>query len=361
MTDADIISLYKDKTVFSWKSIPEEHKQYLNSRFSDSQSYKESVWRILYNIEIRPVCEVCGNPVKFIGRKNNIFAKTCCKECNKKIHEKEKNYTPEEIYYQTLSTNEKIKYTCLKRYGVDHVSKLPSNIFTKNNPNKNQIIKTKIKETRIKKYGHYMSPNNTSALQTNDSKTKRRNSFVQTMIDRYGDEKYRNWEKHRQTCMEKYGVECWQKTLAFKQMLQEKHDIIQNKKYKTQKINHTFNTSKLELESYNIIKSIFTDVVYQYKDKDRYPFMCDFYIPSLDLFIECNYHWTHGGKLFEGTEQDNKIVELWKSKNTKYYNNAIQTWTIRDIKKYEYALKNKLNYLLFYNIDELKKWANPTK
>ena len=29
---------------------------------------------------------------------------------------------------------------------------------------------------------------------------------------------------------------------------------------------------------------------------DRYPFACDFYISSLDLFIECNYHWTHGGK-----------------------------------------------------------------
>ena len=42
---------------------------------------------------------------------------------------------------------------------------------------------------------------------------------------------------------------------------------------------------------------------------DRYPFACDFYISSLDLFIECNYHWTHGGKPYEGTEDDKQIVE----------------------------------------------------
>ena len=51
-----------------------------------------------------------------------------------------------------------------------------------------------------------------------------------------------------------------------------------------------------------------SDVITQYKD-DRYPFACNFYIPSLDLFIECNYHWTYGGKPYEGTEDDKQIVE----------------------------------------------------
>ena len=56
------------------------------------------------------------------------------------------------------------------------------------------------------------------------------------------------------------------------------------------------------------LKERYPDVITQYKD-DRYPFACDFYIPSLDLFIECNYHWTHGGKPYEGTEDDKQIVE----------------------------------------------------
>ena len=107
-------------------------------------------------------------------------------------------------------------------------------------------------------------------------------------------------------------------------------------------------------------KRMLSDVITQYKD-DRYPFACDFYIPSLDLFIECNYRWTHGGKPYEGTEDDKQIVQKWKAKNTKFYNNAIQTCTDRDINKRNIAKKNKLNYLFFYSILEIEKWIKDGK
>ena len=107
------------------------------------------------------------------------------------------------------------------------------------------------------------------------------------------------------------------------------------------------------------MKEYYPDIVSQYKD-NRYPFACDFYIPSLDLFIECNYHWTHGGKPYEGTENDKKIVEKWKTKNTKFYNNAIQTWTVRDVNKRNTVKENKLNYIEFWNIDDLKTWMTKT-
>ena len=108
-----------------------------------------------------------------------------------------------------------------------------------------------------------------------------------------------------------------------------------------------------------MLKECYPDVITQYKDA-RYPFACDFYIPSLDLFIECNYHWTHGGKPYEGTENDKKIVEKWKTKNTKFYNNAIQTWTVRDVNKRNTVKENKLNYIEFWNIDDLKTWMTKT-
>ena len=41
-----------------------------------------------------------------------------------------------------------------------------------------------------------------------------------------------------------------------------------------------------------------------------------------------------------------------KSKHTKYYDNAIQTWTVRDVKKRECSQNNKLNYIVFWNLDE---------
>lgn len=31
---------------------------------------------------------------------------------------------------------------------------------------------------------------------------------------------------------------------------------------------------------------------------ERYPFLCDFYIKPLDLYIELNLYWTHGGHFF---------------------------------------------------------------
>ena len=53
---------------------------------------------------------------------------------------------------------------------------------------------------------------------------------------------------------------------------------------------------------------------------------------------------------------DNDLVKIWKSKNTKYYDNAIQCWTIRDVNKRNIAKKNNLNYIEFWNLNELKTW-----
>ena len=94
----------------------------------------------------------------------------------------------------------------------------------------------------------------------------------------------------------------------------------------------------------------------QYKS-DEYPFCCDFYIPSINLYIECNFSWTHGGHSYDkDNEEDQLILEKWKEKNTKYYDNAINTWTIRDVRKRNIAKQNNLNYIEFWNLNELKNW-----
>lgn len=31
------------------------------------------------------------------------------------------------------------------------------------------------------------------------------------------------------------------------------------------------------------------------------------------------------------------------------YNNAIDTWTVRDLKKYEAAAKSNINYIVYFN------------
>ena len=49
-------------------------------------------------------------------------------------------------------------------------------------------------------------------------------------------------------------------------------------------------------------------------------------------------------------------IKLWKSKNTKFYNNAIKCWSISDVYKRNIAKQNKINYIEFWNIEELKEW-----
>lgn len=100
------------------------------------------------------------------------------------------------------------------------------------------------------------------------------------------------------------------------------------------------------------------DVYYQYgihpKD-ERYPFSCDFYVKSLDLFIELNAHWTHGKHWFDENNHDDNlrlkhILESGKRSKSSY-DTFIKTWTNLDVKKRKYAKKNKLNYLVFWGND----------
>ena len=66
------------------------------------------------------------------------------------------------------------------------------------------------------------------------------------------------------------------------------------------------------------------------------------------------YHQTHGGCPFNSYDQIQ--LNQWINNNTKYYDNAIGTWVTRDVNKRNTTKENKLNYIEFWNIDELKNW-----
>lgn len=63
------------------------------------------------------------------------------------------------------------------------------------------------------------------------------------------------------------------------------------KERETKLRNKSFAKSKPEDELYEKLKEIYgnDNVLRNYRDKQRYPFNCDFYIKSSDMFIECNY------------------------------------------------------------------------
>lgn len=155
----------------------------------------------------------------------------------------------------------------------------------------------------------------------------------------------RNKEKIRNTCIKRYGVTS-----------PNKNRRILNKGLETKKRNHTVNTSKPENEIYEKLLIKFKKVQRQYKSK-VYPFLCDFYIEDLELYIEYQGNWTHGGHPFNSNNEiDIFILEKWKEKATDYYESAIDVWTKRDPLKRKIAKENKLNWIEFFNMEEFMKW-----
>ena len=93
------------------------------------------------------------------------------------------------------------------------------------------------------------------------------------------------------------------------------------------------------------------DVLRQYDKDPRYPFKCDFYVRSKDLFIELNYHWSHGDHPFDpADEEDIAKLNLWKSRVEGHhsYADAIRVWTITDPLKLQCFKENNMNYQILY-------------
>lgn len=347
---------------------------YLLNRFIDSSSLNETIRRIQYNIMEHPKCPICGKYVNYFGIINNkiSFGITCGKSCANKLNAK-KAYETKIKRYGNYNNDEKRKKTCLEKYGVDHVWKnkeihqksivttqqkynvkstfeLPKSKKTLydnygvDNPIKSDIIKEKIKQTLINKYG----------VEYIGASKEIRNKIFNTLIKKYNVinpfqiESTKN--KIKNTWLLKYGVDNPMKNIS-----------IREKTYITKRKNNTFNISKTEEELYIYIKKFFKSVKRQYKDKERYPWHCDFYIPELDYFIELNGNWTHGFHPYSLNGVNDKIIlEKWKekSKNHPYYNGAIKTWTIFDVKKREMANRNNLNYKEVWTLEEGKEFID---
>ena len=343
ITDKNKININKFRKIAFYQLYP-NIKEYLLNRFVDSDGLQETINRIKYHIEIRPVCKVCGNRVKYINYKEKLFREYCSSSCkckSKEVKEKIKQTCLEKYGETTPLKNkevkEKIKQTCFEKYGTE-------------NPTSNPLIYNKIRSTCIKKYG-------VPYLMQND---EIKNKSNQVCLKKYGvinaGGSVESLNKIKQTCLNKYGVDTYFKT---KECIMKSHTKeVLNKSMETKRKNNTFNTSKPEKELYLYIKEKFPLVKIQYNSDKRYPWYCDFYIPELDYFVELNGTWTHGKHPFDATSiQDQIILEKWKEKSKKhpFYINAIETWTKRDVEKRSKAKENNINFKEVWSLEEGKK------
>ena len=134
-----------------------------------------------------------------------------------------------------------------------------------------------------------------------------------------------------------------------------------DKGIETKKKNGSLNTSKCEDKAYELLRNVFPMLIRQYRS-EVYPFNCDFYDPITEMYIEYNGCWTHNDHPFDETNEDDlKIVNKWKSKNTKFYDNAVKTWTVRDINKRNVAKSNNLNYVELWNLQHVHEFCENLK
>lgn len=169
----------------------------------------------------------------------------------------------------------------------------------------------KTKKNNLKKYGVE------NYVETEEFKQKAQT----TMLNKYGKTSYMKTkdgqEHYIKVCRKKYGVDNFTQSKEYLE-----------KSYKTKKEHNSFNCSKPEENFYLKLLEIFSkeDVFRQYTD-ERYPFACDFYIKSIDTFIELNLTWTHGFHKFKANnEEDKNKLAIWeeKAKTSSYYRNAIK-------------------------------------
>ena len=305
----------------------------------ETDSLSETYYRILNNIIEKPKCPICGNSVKFKKDGINKYRQFCSLKCmnsNKGqeiMHAKCKQTYYEKTGYENPFANpevkEKLKYIWQEKYGVENPfasDKIKEKIvntwktnYNVDNPKKSKYIIEKIKKTNLEKYG------NTMYLQSDEG-----------------------LKKSKYVLKQRYGNEIFAHTETYKNKIKD----IQQKRINSLKRNKSFNTSKIEQQFKEYLEQNYpNDFEYQYKS-ELYPFNCDFYIKSLDLYIEIQGNWTHGGHPFdENNKDDLKRLEYMKSKNSGYYQNAINVWILSDVKKRNIAKENNLNYLEIFSIN----------
>lgn len=332
------ISILKRKLNANLVSI--EEKEYLMNRYSDTLSLAESLYRIKANVEEVPLCPTCHNKLKYDDKKKR-FRYYCGKECASK--------DPKHIEARKKGIFD--KYGCYCTMQLKEVKEKSKESWANKTIDEIKEIKEKSKKTCVEKYGidNWCGQKKNKEHWANKSKED---------LDKIAEKKKKTFLKH-------YGVDNYTKTKEWKEHASKISKEVQKKSYATMKANGTLCkvNSKAETQCYELLKTIYNDIQRQYRDEKRYPWKCDFYVPSKDLFIEYQGFYTHGDHPYDvNSIEDNKELERLNEryKNWNKLDQIISTWTRRDVEKRETAKKNNLNYIEFFDLKEVEKYIqNP--
>lgn len=258
--------------------FPDVYEKIIN--LNSNNNWFTNLYNYLYDVDKNKICPECGKTlyVKIFNLGYPIYCSTPCKNKN-------------------INFREKVKKTCLSKYGVDNPSK--SNIVKERIKNKLYIdgkwynksdeFKNKAKETCLKKYGvehfsktkqYHIKVKETSinryGVDSYNKTVKSKNETKKKNLEKYGVEYYQSTQefkdKSKQTCMKKYGVQHHTKTEEYKNKMKEYwrgkcgHDYyMQTEEFKAMMINTMINKyGEIWLNyvpKYNINSIIYLDMI----------------------------------------------------------------------------------------------------
>ena len=174
----------------------------------------------------------------------------------------------------------------------------------------------------------------------------------------FGDLPGWNLEKSLNTRRAKYGS-AWNKVaVAHTKFMKHGNPSWNNpeKNFETKRKRGTLNESYQEKIVAEVVRSVRPNIMLQYKSVE-YPFACDMYDPDTNTYFEYNGSWTHGGHPYNpNSPEDTVRVTEWKSKMSKYYDNAVETWTVRDPRKRKTAEENGIDLVELWNYEDVERY-----
>lgn len=247
----------------------------------------------------------------------------------------------------------KARQTYLHRYGVENISQL-----AEKREQQSKLMSKSYAERSIKARASTIRRFGVEYASQRKERREAQSLFVKANAAEFS-------ARSRETSLRRYGVASHAQTeerrrSQSRRMLDPRH---QERINAAKRANNSFQSSRPEEELYLLLKCHFgkNDVLREYHES-RYPYRCDFYIPSRDLFIELNGTWTHGGHWFqESSEDDRQLVKKWQNKGTPYYEAAAVQWCERDPAKRSTAGAGHLNYVTFWNgstLNDARLWLS---
>lgn len=158
----------------------------------------------------------------------------------------------------------------------------------------------------------------------------------QKAIEKRRDTWFQKSALERERINKKRSVSCKEAYIRDPTISVRKHQTeIKNRAIQKQKLCRTIAEQKM----YDKLITIYSDLQYDVLVDSRYPYFCDFYIPSIDLFIELQAHPSHGRL---------PINYLSVDEYSKYPHKWVDVFAKRDVDKYNTAVYNKLNFIRIY-------------